>query len=120
MIILFEQKVGDEVYKVNYVDDKNLFAGFDMECSCCENPKHWIENSAGEKIELNNRHNHLVFTGALPEEDDDFMGVYTARIPLKDIITNELHYLVFSNCHNGYYAHGYEFGKRQITTEGYL
>ena len=115
MIKLFEQKIGGEIIKVNYVDNNNLFAGFDMECSCYEDPKHYIEDVHGNRVEWDSRFNFLEFTGELPEEDDCIMlDTYTARIPLRDCNTGETYYLVFSNCHNGYYAHGYEFGKINI------
>lgn len=123
MIKLFEWNVNGEVRKVNYVDNNNLFAGFDMDCSCCEEPQHYIEDVNGNKVELNNSFNYLEFTGELPEEDECTMfDTYKARIPLVNRITGETYYLVFSNCHNGYYAHDYEFGKINIDLkkEGYL
>lgn len=115
MIKVFETTYDNELLKVNYVDDNNLFAGFDMECDCCEYPSHRIEDSDGNIIEPNykNLFYDLIFTGELPEEDE-WCDTCTARIPLKHKTTNERYYLVFSNCHNGWYAHGYEFGEIKI------
>ena len=123
MIKLFEQKKGEEIIKVNYVDDNNLFAGFDMECSCCEDPQHYIEDANGNRVEVNLGYNYLEFTGELPEEDDcNMFDTCTARIPLRDRNTGETYHLVFSNCHNGWYSHEYEFGKMniEIKKEGHI
>lgn len=121
MIQVFETTYNNKLLKVNYVDSNNLFAGFDMECDCCEDPSHRIEDTNGNIIEPDCKYvfYNLIFSGELPEESE-FDDTYTARIPLKHQTTNERYYLVFENCHNGYYAHGYEFGKIEIKHSSYV
>lgn len=125
MIRLFDVNYHDNyLAKVNYVDDQNYFAGFDMEQRCCESADHWIEDSKGNKVEPNTYNGcwyYLQFTGELPTEDElcDY-DTYRVRIPLKHDCDNEPYYLVFENCHNGYYAHGYEFGRMEIEKDGSL
>lgn len=115
MIQIFKTTYGYNHTKVNYVDDNNLFAGFETDQQCCESATHRIEDSEGNIIEPENGNvfYDLLFTGELPEESE-FDDTCTAHIPLKHETTNERYYLVFENCHNGYYAHGYEFGKIEI------
>jgi hypothetical protein len=121
MIQIFKTTYGYNHTKVNYVDDNNLFAGFETDQQCCELATHRIEDSEGNIIEpeYGDVFYDLLFTGELPLEMSDLDDTNMVRIPLINS-KNERYYLVFENCHNGYYAHGYEFGKIEIKHSSYV
>jgi len=93
---------------INFVDDNNVFVGYDYSQCCCEqfgyelNPE--LENYDGynfdtsycESVDYNN------------EED-------TAAIQFKLVKDNKSIFLTLYNCHNGYYAHGFEMKKEGKT-----
>jgi hypothetical protein len=114
MIKLF--KIHDyrgKLLKVNYVDHTNRFAGFDLQQQCCESAEHWIENSDGVRIEPDywGQFDYLVFTDNEPVViDDAYNDYYRVTFKLIDTKTNKEYKLVFENCHNGWYSHGYEYG----------
>ena len=65
--------------KVNYVDDHNRFAGFDMSQQCCESFGHGVYGLDGRKIlpSVDNEWLSLSFAGCPPIEDD---GAELARL----------------------------------------
>lgn len=115
MITIF--KIHDhrgQLLKVNYVDDKNRFAGFDLRHQCCESTDHWIETNDGIRIEPDWRgqFDHLQFTDDEPIEcgDADHCDQFVVFY-LIDTLTGGKYKLIFENCHNGWYSHHYEYGE---------
>lgn len=100
--------------KVNYVDDKNRFAGFDLQQQCCEHTEHWIESSDGVRINPDwlGEFDDLRFTDDDPiESGDDYHCDQRVTFKLIDIKTEKEYHLVFENCHNGWYSHAYDYGQ---------
>lgn len=103
-----------QLLKVNYVDDKNRFAGFDLRHHCCESTDHWIEDFAGVRIEPDywGQFDYLVFTDDEPVESGDADDCdQRVTFNLIDTKTNIEYMLIFENCHNGWYSHNYEYGE---------
>ena len=116
---IFEQKG-----KINFVDDNNVFVGYDFEQCCCESfgyffTKHntpeslkqgWFdEGNVSKRSEKSINEEDLEgynFDTSFYEVDDDGRGTGMAIFRLtKD---DEQVFLVLGNCHNGYYSHGFE------------
>lgn len=117
--------------KVNYVDDRNRFAGFDTCQQCCESFGHGVYGLDGRKIlpNVDNEWLSLSFADCPPIEDD---GAELARLSGDD----DLHcadrggmvrfklvnvcgvhkaWLVFYNEHNGWYSHTGEYNMSPAT-----
>lgn len=111
--------------KVNYVDDSNRFAGFDMMRHCCESFGHGVYDLNGQKLspDDDNEWPWLNFAECPPVEDD---GAELARLSGDDdllcadcggmvrfklVNSFGVHkaWLVFYNAHNGYYSHTGEY-----------
>lgn len=114
--------------KVNYVDDSNRFAGFDMSLHCCESFGHGVYDLNGQKLspDDDNEWPWLNFADCLPVEDD---GAELARLSGDDDLRctdcggmvrfklvdgSGVHkaWLAFYNEHNGWYAHMGEYNMR--------
>ena len=113
----------DRLLKVNYVDNTNRFAGFDVRHQCCESTDHWVENSDGVRIEPDywGAFDNLVFTDDEPpvESGDDYHCDQRVTFKLIDTKTNKEYKLVFENCHDGWYSHNYEYGQI-VSTESFI
>lgn len=130
MIKLFETGT-----KLNFIDDRNVFAGFDFEQACCE----WF----GWRVLVDGRCDvyaqgdadkpgalemqDWVFdtetppredlTGILPDVSLDEGGAVAFRIR-NEWLLDEKGWLVLYNSHNGYYHHGWKFGRLNVEKEG--
>ena len=111
--------------KVNYVDDSNRFAGFDMGRQCCELFGHGVYGLNGQKLSPNDDNVWLCLSFAdcppvmddgaelarLSGDDDlrctDCGGM--VRFKLVDVYGVHKAWLVFYNEHNGWYAHTGEY-----------
>ena len=106
-------KVFNRDGKINFVDDKNTLVGYDMNRKCCEMAD-W--GFSRDPLAREGRKD-------LPQEILDKM-VFNVDVCIKQSIYNdngtttklvsfalvgelETWYLVLSNCHNGYYSHGF-------------
>jgi hypothetical protein len=112
-------KIFDNDGKINFVDDNNVFVGFDYEQTCSESFGYTFSDkkpsSYGEfkqieesEIELESYEFDTYFFQTL--QDGDCGGNATFRL------TNGLYgdkqkeiFLTIFNTHNGYYSHGFEF-----------
>lgn len=111
--------------KVNYVDDSNKFAGFDMRRQCCESFGHGVYDLNGQKLspDCDNEWTSLNFADCPPVKDD---GAELARLTgnddlrcadrggmvrfkLVDDFGVHKAWLAFYNEHNGWYAHTGEY-----------
>ena len=105
--------------KVNFVDENDVFVGYDMGQDCCEWADWFIENSPTkwsydfDEKNLNQprdlddyRFDPDYFEYGQGDLDEGGMVVF--RLVSKERPDRYLH--IF-NCHNGYYSHGFAFGK---------
>ncbi len=116
--------------KTNYVDDNNVFVGFDNNSRCCENWGHYITRSIPKMPE------GKAYTGWEPEDIvEDFDGFnfdteFFQEIPEADLYVNDGGAVVFRlvrdgeeifltiyNTHNGYYSHGFTFENGATTIQ---
>ncbi len=106
---------------MNFVDDNNVFVGFDYSSSCCESFGWRVcdENPCGKEVfqeesgqtEWPSFQFDPEFFQEAPEGDDEG-GTAVFRLirecPISGI--KEEKWLQIWNYHNGYYSHGFEFG----------
>jgi hypothetical protein len=100
--------------KINFVDENNVFVGYDMGQCCCENADWFVSKNIPEKIidsiEIN--FHNFVFDidffeeGVISEDNVDNGGSVLFRLVSKDKTDDA--YLCLYNCHNGYYGHGFD------------
>ena len=114
-------KVFNRDGKINFVDENNVFVGFDMQQDCCEHfDARVVEFGPSGAVALDDQ----VFPGFTFDKDQNLIPYEKQKISefvgdcengnwvafrLSD--KNGKHvYVVLENSHNGYYAHGWEFG----------
>jgi hypothetical protein len=114
--------------KINFVDDNNVFVGYDMNENCCEKFGYMLN----KKIPTNMN----IFESDLEEsdlEEFNFANKFIRDLPHPEYYeeggakcfrlekNNEEAYLTIYNYHNGYYSHGFEFSyDGKIIEEGRL
>lgn len=121
-------KIFDKDSKTNFVDDKNVFVGFDSYSSCCENFGYVLTKKI--PTDMNNLRSDI--------EESDLEGYNFDKKFIQDLPNPKYHdeggakcfrlkngrkeaFLTIYNYHNGYYSHGFEFkDKDNILQEGYL
>lgn len=99
--------------KINFVDDNNVFVGFDMHSQCCENfgwfitrtPKDKVSDNEYTKEELADYTFNTNYFKEVPGGDDDDGSI--VRFCLINKMGKEL-FLHLYNFHNGYYGHGFD------------
>ena len=109
--------------KVNFVDENDVFVGFDMTSNCCENFGYFILDELNETLtalEMFNYNSNIIrdeeikdfvfdksFFKEINEEDElgDIIDIVIFRL----INDNKEKYLYLFNNHNGYYYHGFVF-----------
>lgn len=114
--------------KTNFVDDNNVFVGFDKEGLCCENFGYALTEYIPEDMDA---------LGSSLHESDlegyNFDKNFIKDLPYPEHYENggakcfrlekdgEEAYLTIYNYHNGYYSHGFEFvNDDKIIQEGRL
>ena len=98
--------------KINFVDENNVFVGFDFESSCCENADWFISDK--EKNDISSKYPKFYITSYIFDtkyfekvecSDVSEGGMVRFKLICKDKPDLFLHLF---NCHNGYYSHGFE------------
>ena len=115
---IFDQKQGWSS-KVNFVDDNNVFVGYDMAQDCCEHAgwcisdKDDLKSAPDECEEITESYDNYNFdrcyfkqTERTDDEREETFNVVTFKLA-KGEFEKFLHLF---NCHNGYYRHGFTFG----------
>lgn len=91
---------------VNFVDDRNVLVGYELEQSCCEHA-YWTCTLTGDEecpeLELW----HWRFDPEHPIEYLDDEEHWVARFRLVNEDEDKEAFLELHNCHNGYYSHGF-------------
>ena len=107
-------KIFDREGKINFVDENNVFLGYDMGQCCCERADWYISDI--ETYGVRDRD---------PKESEGLGGwifdtKYFKKVDCNDLDEGEMvRFRIFKgaeekfihlfNCHNGYYGHGFEF-----------
>ena len=119
MIRIFTSAEGQYGTKVNFVDDNNVFVGYDMGQDCCEYADWFISDVATDKI-----HSELYQPSVLcgfvfdksyfreiehkkPESPNHYLKK-GKMIVFRLVSSDGEMFLHLFNCHNGYYSHGFE------------
>lgn len=102
----------------NWVDKNGVAAGYSLESSCCENVGFEYSRTPGGKDlgEIDTEpysFDQTYFNENVEQVESlgygfDSGGAVAFKL-VKDNDPNDVIYLTFYNCHNGYYGHGFEF-----------
>ena len=118
---VFEKSESTYDSKVNFVDKNNVFVGYDLSQSCCENADWFISKQIRTSVYGNDHETYkeeefdtepyvfdTEFFKRIDESNElDAGSMVTFKLINED--TKEERYLHLFNCHNGYYGHGFEF-----------
>ena len=119
-------KIFETGSKVNFVDENNVFVGYDLDSCCCEyadwfikdTPQETYQNVGDEKPDVSNFFFDKGFFQEVNNEsvfDGGGMAIFRLTDGGKDL------YLHIFNAQNGYYGHGFEFGVgNEVIKEGVL
>lgn len=117
-------KVFERAGKINFVDENNVFLGYDMESCCCEHADWFIADTPQEKQQerpaempdLTAWRFDTAFFKQIDGGDFDAGGMAIFRI------TDGVHekFVHIFNSQNGYYGHGFEFkiGEQMVRDGG--
>lgn len=114
-----------EDVRVNFVDENNVFVGYNLMQDCCECADWFISNKIENEI-LDTKDLKIkdyIFDKTFFEELENCPTLDEGRmIIFKLVCTGKPDlYLHLFNSHNGYYSHGFEFGiGEDILKEGSL
>ena len=132
---IFTENKGSFKDKVNFVDENNVFVGYDMRQSCCEHAD-WFISIKYDTSTKKNYDNIAKFIKRISvklsaKQLEKFVFDKTFRdsfafdyggggeiFRIVNIKNNKEYYLTLYNCHNGYYSHGFEFGEGDKLIEG--
>lgn len=101
--------------KVNFVDENNVFVGYDTDQSCCEHADWFISDKPENEIQERDdtpekmegwQFDREYFQEVESSSDLDEGGMVRFRLSNG----KEEKFLHLFNCHNGYYGHGFTFG----------
>lgn len=118
--------------KINFVDDNNVFVGFDYERGCCEQ----FDASIRELPKLNANivcgietkdgceeypgFNFDTSYSCVPNDENDELEC-GGSVAFRLTNGQEEIFLVLKNAHNGYYSHGFDMTKDKTTLfSGYI
>lgn len=110
--------IKEEAYKTNFIDENDVFVGYDTSQQCCESWSWFIakdkneEDSSGFKVipenDLPEALQGYVFDtkyfeekGSSTDEDNSIVQFRLVKKGEKNL------YLSLTNSHNGYYSHGF-------------
>lgn len=101
--------------KVNFVDDSDVFVGYDMGQECCEHADWFIAEKITPYSYNDNHGIKAPDVAAYNFDKDFFQEVESDDLDLGGMVAFKLVadgkpdlYLHLFNCHNGYYGHGFE------------
>jgi len=105
-------KIFQTDYKINFVDDNNVFVGFDNEQYCCENFGWFFSDKPengdveGIKPNLEGYNFDTEYFHSHWSEHFEEGGIVAFRLVNE---SNDELFLHLYNHHNGYYGHGFVF-----------
>lgn len=126
-------KAFESLYSINFVDDSNVFVGYSLAQSCCENAgfafcrsEQEFEDLTGENILYSAKDiavdlEPYFFDATFFKESSTLNGDAKVLFRLVSEGEDDL-FLMLINEHNGYYSHGFEFkdGEGRVIQEGNL
>lgn len=125
MIKLFHQNG-----KVNFVDEANTFIGYDLAQDCCEYASWFVSknaecsNIADKELEDETQfplHGYSIAKTCTHVHFTDLDAGDAVRFTLiPEHRDKPTLYLYLFNCHNGYYAHSFEFGSMVLIESSWL
>lgn len=106
-------KIFEKDEKVNFVDENNVFVGYDLSQSCCEQAGWFISDIPSTEERENEFEGDLTDyrfdTTFFEEEPEGFDGDSGGMVRFKLIAENKKPlYLQIFNSQNGYYGHGFD------------
>jgi hypothetical protein len=127
---IFENAGSSYSSKVNFVDENDVFVGYDTQQGCCEDAGYFLSYKItgdiyGDDSDVNvpsEELNHYCFKKAEPtwvdSKDVESGGVVAFLLEAPDRPNLYLH---LYNNHNGYYSHGFQIvAGEEVIEEGYL
>ena len=104
--------------KVNFVDENNVFLGYDMEQSCCEDANWFISDRVCNRYPedaairdtdwsgwvFDTAYFHQVF-----DKDGEYYFDGGSMVVFRIVNGDREMFVHLYNCHNGYYGHGFDF-----------
>ena len=124
---IFTEKTGSYNQKINFVDENDVFVGFDMAHDCCEVFGWFInhEKLLKEDYTQSNEKDYQSLDGWL--FDKTFIETHPSQKEGGALKIFRIHkgdkelFIHIYNYHNGYYSHGFQFkDKDSIIEEGSL
>lgn len=127
-------KFFEREYSINFVDDKNVFVGYELDQCCCEDAgfafchsEEKFESFDGEGLLYKaeqisiNLEPYSFDEGFFKESEELMDGGAKALFRLVAKDKSEL-FLILYNNHNGYYAHGFEVKDKDgnLVKDGWL
>jgi hypothetical protein len=102
--------------KTNFVDENNVYLGYDMHQSCCENANWFISDTVCEKpMDRNHDEGDLsawVFDTSYFKQivsDDEYLFDGGGMVAFRIVNGEKEKFIHLYNVHNGYYGHGFDF-----------
>jgi hypothetical protein len=104
------------VEKVNFVDENNVYLGYDMSQDCCEEANWFISDTVCEKpmdrnideVDLSD----WVFDTSYFKQivsDDEYLFDGGGMVVFRIVNGENEKFIHLYNIHNGYYGHGFDF-----------
>lgn len=119
--------------KVNFVDDNDVFVGYDLSQCCCEHADWFIGDDLAKYLpeELNQPNSldgynfdkeYFEELSYLTRKDEDWNTLDAGSVAVFKLTNGkDEKFLHLFNCHNGYYGHGFEVKHGgEVVNEGYL
>jgi len=137
-------RIFEQFEKVNFVDSNNVFVGYGLGQDCCEYADWFIDTKIHDRVVTSIFDENLVDYDELKlkthkerrdlkgfvfdkdfyriiESKDNDCGLDAGGMAVFRIVKGEAEkFIHIFNCHNGYYAHGFEFGEKHIIQDGSL
>ena len=116
-------------HKVNFVDENNVFVGYDMEQNCCEHADWFVSADKDEQYSYDKHMNNTFnfdgwyFDPSFFHKPDNGTHLDGGdHVTFRMVRGDEEMFLHIFNSHNGYYGHGFQFGivDGEIIEEGTL
>lgn len=110
-------KVYDRDGKINFVDENNVFLGYDMNQKCCEYAGWFISTKQEDKRRDNDINPSVLegfnfdtkfFKNIVDTTKEEYHGTSTSIVIFRAVKGNEEYFIHLYNTHNGYYAHGFK------------
>jgi hypothetical protein len=101
--------------KVNFVDENNVYLGYDLSQCCCENADWFIADEPCTKSQDRDSDQEMdmpgwVFDTTFFKQVDDESEFDSGGMAIFRIVNGDREkYIHIYNSHNGYYGHGFDF-----------